>query len=1229
MKQAQKKPAKSVRSWIINIGASSLLAITIVLLTPSTPFHLSPPQKTENAVILSSLDALPVPASRHIPVFKDETVAAGLVFSHHQGDSHLTGIDETLAPGACALDYDNDGWIDLLLVNGSGQTRYYRKQHWWQKHQGHALYKNLGNGKFQDVTQESGLAIQSWGMGCVSGDFNNDGHTDLFITNLGSNTLYKNNGEGRFIDVTIPSGISGESWSTSATLADYDGDGLLDIYIANYIKYSKGAKTYEAQSQFEGSIPVTFNATLYDAEPNRLYRNRGGFRFEDVSSQAGVEDKDGRSLDAIWLDANNDGQPDIFVSNDGGGGSDTLLINQGNNKFRESSTRMNLSSALAHHGISSGDFDNDGDIDIIITGDQTKTHLLLVNNISDSGKNHWEYSDQAETLGLAKGQFAGYSGWGSGLHDFNNDGWQDLFIANGLVTPDPDTNKITQGQSKQFWLNNGDGEFYEATRNAGDALQDIQSARGSVYADFDNDGDIDIYIAHNNDIGQLLTNTLPTDTRWLGIKLIGTRSNRDAIGARVWLKNEGITQLKIAGRGNSFLSSNDPRIHFGLGNTNTPLTTPLTLTVEWPDGEISNYKNFPLNQYLKIKQGQTSPIPSTAGTITKKPASTLSLSLGASNPWVRIKYIQWITQYAEKNQSLPELEAALADPVETVRLAAIALLKKYKNPDGLRLLLQSLSDKNAAIRRASVSAIRDYEQEESIRWLLRMFSDINSDVRIETAESFAFFFREEEAVIYRKYLAIPYLIRLLDDQEPLVRIAAIRALGDAEQFRAVAPLITRLKDPDIHVRTEAARALGLIREQRAIKPLLALLKNPHEPPPVKAHSLIALKRLAYAGIPSIFKQLLDIKKPSEISLGLDTIIAILSNRNDGPVYSRQKLVTLVDKWYSHADTQFFLSKTTLNEQIVEKIITILRHSGITPSKGLSNNIIQIKNPEIRAKAYTALLKNSSPENVMLAIQGLSDPAESVRSAIFNAAEKINFIPPQKILVESLDNEKTALAAIKAAGKDLNSEMVNRLIDIAYDEEMSTPLRIEALTAASRFNGPAMPVNKTLLEHENGLLKIAALRYWNNSYKSHTQQKLPPPELSNALKNPDIDIKKAAIDILLLRKEPWARRTLVALLSDPALDISVRTYLIQTLSQSDLTYTPAILLKIAQNPLDPLNKLAIEQLVPIQTSLIEKFMWKQLNNPNIKAEIRILAAESLISKHGKQVLKILHENESAT
>ncbi len=1222
MEQPEKKPVKSMRHWIINIGASGLVAITIVLLTPSTPFHLTPAQKTENTVALSSPDILS--ASQHIPVFKDYTLESGLVLNHLQGDDHLTGIDETLAPGACALDYNNDGWIDLLLINGSGQTRYYRKQHWWQKRQGHALYKNLGNGKFQDVTQESGLGTPSWGMGCVSGDFNNDGHTDLFITNLGNNTLYKNNGQGQFIDMTIPSGISGESWSTAATLADYDGDGLLDIYIANYIKHSKGAKTYEAQSQFTENTPVTFNATLYDAEPNRLYRNKGEFRFEDVSSLAGVEDKDGRSLDAIWLDANNDGHPDIFVSNDGGGGSNTLLINQGNGKFKESSTRMNLSSALAHHSISSGDFDNDGDIDIIITGDQTKTHLLLVNNITDNGKNQWGYSDRAETLGLAKGQFAGYSGWGSGLHDFNNDGWQDLFIANGLVTPDPDTHKITQGQTKQFWLNTGNGEFHEVTWHAGDALQDIQSARGTVYADFDNDGDIDIYVAHNNDIGQFLLNTLSIDTRWVGIKLIGTRSNRDAIGARVWLNSENITQLKIAGRGDSFLSSNDPRIHFGLGNTNTPLT----LTVQWPDGEISNYKNFPLNQYVSIEQGQTTPIPSPAGTIAKSPASTLSLSLGAADPRARIKYIQWITQYAEADQVLPELEAALADSVEAVRLAAITLLKKYKSPDSLRLLIQSLDDKNATIRHASVSAIRDYESEESIRWLLRMFSDSSPDVRIDTAESFAFFFREEEAVIYRKYLAIPYLVRLLDDEEPLVRIAAIRALGDAEKFRAVAPLIGRLKDLDTDVRTEAARALGLIREQRAIKPLLALLKSPHEPPSVKAQSLIALKRLAHDGIPALFKQLLNIKNPAEIKLGLDIIIAILLNQDDGSVYNRQKLVTLVDKWYSHADTQIFLSKTTLNEPIAQKIITILEHSGVSPSESLIDKLILAKNPEIRAKAYTALLKNGSTEHTALAVQGLADPDESVRNAILYATEKMDFMVPQKILMDSLRNEKTALAAIRALRKNLDLKTVHKLIDIANNEEMNRTLRIAALASASHYSGQFVPLTETLLKHKDSLLKIAALQYWINGYKQPTQQNFLPSELSNALENPNIDVKKAAIDILLLRKEPWARRTLIDLLSNIETDKAVRTYLIKALSQSDMTYSSAMLLKIAQNPLDPIHKLAIEQLVPIQTSLIEKFMWQQLNDPNTEEEIRFLAAESLISKHGKQVLKIL-QNKSAT
>lgn len=1216
---------KNQWNWALNIGISGLVVVTIISLTPGTPFPLSAPQKAEYAVTMP--DTNKAYSSYLVPVFKDQTLEAGLTFSHHQGDKLLTGIDETLAPGACALDYNNDGWIDLLLVNGSGQTRYYRKQYWWQKHPGHALYKNLGNGKFEDVTRESGLETLSWGMGCVSGDFNNDGYTDLLITNLGDNTLYKNNGEGRFIDITDASGIRGEVWSTSATLADYDGDGLLDIYIANYINYNKGAKTYETQSQFEGDTPVTFNPTLYDAEPNRLYRNMGDFRFEDVTFQAGVADKDGRSLDAIWLDANSDGYLDLFVSNDGGGGSNTLLVNQANGKFMESSTHMNLSSALVHHGIGSGDFDNDGDTDIIVTGSQTQTHLLLVNEKTDKNNNQWKYNDKAKTLGIAKNQFSGYSGWSSGLYDFNNDGWQDLFVVNGLVTPDPDTDKIAQGQTKQFWLNKGNGEFYEVTWNAGVALQDIQSARGAVYADFDNDGDIDIYVAHNNDIGQLLINTLPAATQWVGIKLVGTRSNRDAIGARVWLKTGNTTQFKVAGRGNSFLSSNDPRLHFGLGDT----TTPVTLTVKWPNGETSIYKDLRLNQYAIITQGQAVPAASIAKVIAKPPAHTLSLSLGASDPQVRSQYIGWITQYNGIEQALPELEIALTDPVMDVRLTAITLLHKYKSADGLRLLIRSLGDEEATVRGASVLALRDYEREESIRWLLRMFDDTDPGVRINTAESFAFFFREEEAVIHRKYLAIPYLIRLLDDKKPQVKIAAIRALGDAERFRAVKPLITLLDDSDMRVKAETARALGLIREQRAIKPLLSLFKKTEEHSQVKAHVLIALKRLAYSDIPSAFKQLLDTQNLLEIQSGLDTIIAILSSQDDGVVYSHRTLISMIDEWYARPDTQLYLPQSTSSDQIARKIIEILVHSGVTPPERLRNKLIHTKNPEIRAKAYTAVLKQNSPESVALATQGLTDNAIPVRNAILRAAEKINFRLPKQVLLDSLMNEKTALATIRGLRKNLNPEMVNKLIDIAHDETMDIVLRVEALTTARhfRFNRQTTPVSETLLNHKNSSLNIAALQYWNTGHKQHTQKNHLPSELSTALENPDADVKKAVINILLLRKELWGRRTLIDLLSNIELDRSVRAYLIQALSRSDLAYTSAILLKIAKNPSDPLHKLAIEELVPVQTLLIEKFMWQQLKNTNAQLEIRLLAAKSLMFKHGKRVIKILQNNESTT
>lgn len=1211
-KNPKKNSLLALCSWPVNLAFTCLVVGFIIISTASTPFPLSAPEK--NKYLNKNEKQSTAPPLE----FKDLTVAAGLAFTHNQIEKHLTGIDETLAPGACALDYDNDGWVDLLLVNGSGQTRYYRRKSWWQKKQGHALYKNMGNGTFKDVTVNSGINQSSWGMGCVSSDLNNDGHADLFITNLGQNSLYKNNGDGTFSHVTDISGMTDEAWSTSATIADYDGDGLLDIYVANYIDYQKGAKTYEAQSQFKEETPATFTATLYDAQTNRLYRNLGNFKFEDTTFQAGVEDSDGRSLDAIWLNANGDRWPDLYVSNDGGGGSNTLLINQGNGEFSERSSQNNLGNAMGHHGATTGDLDNDGDLDLIVTGNHNRSHLLLINEQGNASSGAWQFSDKSDELGLTKNQFVGYSGWSVGIHDFNNDGWLDIFIANGFTTPDPDSNKVTLGQSKQLWINKGDGSFYDVSQSAGKALQDMESARGSVYADFDNDGDIDIYVAHNNNLGQLLINTLPPEQHWLGIHLVGKQDNRDAIGARVWVKSDDATQLRVASRGNSFLSSNDPRLHFGLGVS----TAAVSVTVKWPNGETETFDGIVPNQYLTIEQERDTPVLAPKYIVQKqKPTEKLLLTIAPHSVQAKIKYVQLLGYSSNINQTLPEIEIALQSSIMGVRLAAIEALQK-KSANGFHLLIQSLDDEEPNIRQAAVLALRNYEQEESVRWLLRMFDDADDRVRIATIDSFAHFFREEEAVVHRKNLAIPHLIKLLSDSNSEIIVAAIRALGDAEQYRAIAPLVALLNSPDFLVKREAVRALGLLREQKTIKPLLKLLDTDVNEPAIVSQLLIALKRLSYAQIPSIFEQLLDIKKPDGVLAGLKSIEAILLDNEDGIVFNHTELVNLIDRWYFQIETQRYLAQNKNEKQINQAIIDILLHAGVSAPIRLGEQLIQTNDPEIRANAYAALLKYGTSKNITLVSHAINDHAPSVQNALLHLAAKGRIDLPLHFILELLKKEKTSLAATSALIYHPTSEVTNKLYALAHKESVNNTLRIKALEVLGNIGGLLPTLDEILLAHKNSAIREAALRYWNIRNKKHIQQELPPKPIALALKDANSEVVATALEVVISRNETWAQRAMLSALSDQQLSTDLKVDIIKKLSLANTTYAPVLLLKIAAGSNTRLSRVAIKSLLSMQSPLVEKFMWQLLTNKEEHDERRLLAAESLAPQYGEDVIEIL-------
>jgi hypothetical protein len=532
-----------------------------------------------------------VPAAFSVTFAEVSPAQSKITWVHDNGRSELRHLPETCGGGGLFFDFDNDGWMDIYLVN-SGPSDFYTPKTPIRN----ALYRNNGDGTFVDVTDKAGVAcgqMGHFGMGAAAADYDGDGWQDLYVTNYGANVLFHNNGNGTFTNVTDKAGVAAPNWSTCATWFDYDNDSKLDLFVSSFVQYSGTGTIYCGDNRIGRRYYCV--PRVFKPRPSFLFHNEGGGRFLDVSKDSGIAAALGKSFGAVATDINNDGLMDLFVANDTL--ANFLFVNKGKGKFEETGLLSGVAysdsgSPRSGMGVDATDYDNDGWQDLFVANIDQELFSLYQN------QKDLTFIDRPGEIGPATRLL---SGWGLRFFDYDNDGDPDLILANGHPDDMVEVQSLKVKYKEPLLLfENVDGTYKNVSVTSGPVFSKDFPARGLSVGDYDNDGDLDVLIINNGAAPALLRNEGGNQNNWIGLSLVATRSNPGAVGAMITWDAGGVRYRRLKTAGGSFLSSHDPREVLGIGRA----TKIDSIEIKWPSGRVDKLVNPPIRKYLKVVEGK-------------------------------------------------------------------------------------------------------------------------------------------------------------------------------------------------------------------------------------------------------------------------------------------------------------------------------------------------------------------------------------------------------------------------------------------------------------------------------------------------------------------------------------------------------------------------------------------------------------------------------------------------